>query len=257
MRKSQSAPRLALVLVAVLVLAGCSVRSISDSGYDRGGSRYGAARSNPNPFYHGELSEFDVLGIDRGKTVTEQEIQQAIDTRAAMSVRRGASIMLIQSGALIPDDPMVKALEKYYTVGVFSGVPPSVRTASSGAEGSPAETYARSLRLSAARGGYEKVVVYWGLLETAQENLVTRTVSWVPIVGWALPDQRQRMRIRLKMAVVDVRSGQWEMFSPEAFEDASFSARVGREGSDQAQVWGLKDKAYVAAADDLVKRYGR
>ena len=86
---------------------------------------------------------------------------------------------------------------------------------------------------------------------------MTRTVSWVPIVGWALPDQRQRMRIRLKMAVVDVRSGHWEMFSPEAFEDSAFSGRVGREGADQAQVWALKDKAYVVAADDLVKRFGR
>ena len=35
----------------------------------------------------------------------------------------------------------------------------------------------------AARGGYEKIVVYWGILETAQENLETKAVSWVPIVG--------------------------------------------------------------------------
>ena len=256
MRQPNGVRRLAVPLIALLLVAGCSVRSISDSGYDGGASRhgYGAAAAS-NPFYRGELSEFDVLGIDRGKLVSEQDIQQAIDTRVAFSVKRGASIMLIQSGALIPDDPMVKALEKYYTVGVFSGVPPATQT--SATVDSPAETYARSLRLSAARGGYEKVVVYWGLLETAQENLVTRTVSWVPIVGWALPDQRQRMRIRLKMAVVDVRTGHWEMFSPEAFEDSGYSARVGRAGADQMQVWALKDKAYVAAADDLVKRYGR
>ena len=242
MNQTPSARWLALALVAMLVLAGCSTRSISNSGYDGGSPRYGTAAPPSNPFYRGELSEFDVLGIDRGKTVTEQEIQQAIDGRVPVSLKRGASVMLIQSGALIPDDPMVKALEKCYTTD---------------ASANAAETYARSLRLSAARGGYEKVVVYWGLLETAQENLVTRTVSWVPVVGWALPDQRQRMRIRLKMAVIDVRSGQWEMFSPEAFDDASYSARVGRAGSDQAQVWALKDKAYVAAADDLVKRYGR
>jgi hypothetical protein len=249
--------RLVLPLVAILIVSGCSVRSISNSGYDSGASRHGYGAAAPsNPFYRGELSEFDVLGIDRGKMVSEQEIQQAIDARGPFALKRGTSVMLIQSGALIPDDPMVKALEKYYTVGVFSGVPPATSTAS--ADGTnAAETYARSLRLSAARGGYEKVVVYWGLLETAQENLVTHTVSWVPVVGWALPDQRQRMRIRLKMAVIDVRSGQWEMFSPEAFGDAAYSARVGRAGSDQAQVWALKDKAYVAAADDLVKRYGR
>ena len=249
------ARRLVLPLIALLILTGCTVRSISNSGYDGGASRHGYGAAPSNPFYRGELSEFDVLGIDRGKLVSEQEIRQAIDTRMALSVKRGASIMLIQSGALIPDDPMVKALEKYYTVGVFSGVPPAAQTAASGE--SAAETYARSLRLSAARGGYEKVVVYWGLLETAQENLVTKSVSWVPIVGWALPDERQRMRIRLKMAVVDVRSGNWEMFAPEAFEDASLSASFGRKGADQAQVSALKDRAYVAAADDLVKRFGR
>ena len=218
MNQTPSARWLALALVAMLVLAGCSVRSISDSGYDGGSPRRGAAAPS-NPFYRGELSEFDILGIDRGKTVTEQEIQQAIDSRVPVSLKREASVMLIQSGALIPDDPMVKALEKYYTVGVFTGVPPSVQTASTDAAGNAAETYARSLCLSAARGGYEKVVVYWGLL--------------------------------------DVRSGHWEMFSPETFDDASYSARVGRAGADQAQVWTLKDKAYVAAADDLVKRYGR
>jgi hypothetical protein len=249
-----NARRLVLLVLAILVLAGCTVRSISNSGYEaENGGRYGAAKSNLA--YVGELSEFDVLGIDRGKTVTEQDIQHAIDTRVALSVKRGTPIMLIQSGAPIPDDPMVKALEKYYTVGVFSGVPPGVQTTGTGS--STAETYARSLRLSAARGGYEKVVVYWGLLETAQENLVTKSVSWVPIVGWALPDERQRMRIRLKMAVIDVRSGNWEMFSPEAFEDAAFSGLIGRKSSDQAQVRSLKDKAYVAAADDLVKRFAR
>ena len=244
--------RFVLPLLAILVLAGCTTRSISNSGYDAQDGRYGASKSNP--FYQGELSEFDVLGIDRGKTVSEQEIQQAVSARVALSVKRGTPIMLIQSGALIPDDAMVKALEKHYTVGVFTGVPP---VAQSTAGTSPAETYARSLRLSAARGGYEKVVVYWGLLETAQENLVTKSVSWVPIVGWARPDERQRMRIRLKMAVIDVRSGNWEMFSPEAFEDTAFSGHIGRKGSDQAQVWALKDRAYVAAADDLVKRFSR
>src|SRR5689334_13204809 len=105
MRQSQSARRLAATVLALALLTGCSVRSISDSGYDRGGPRQAAA--NGNPFYRGELSEFDVLGIDRGKPVSEHDIQQALDTRVPFSLKRGASIMLIQSGALIPDDAMV------------------------------------------------------------------------------------------------------------------------------------------------------
>ena len=36
--------------------------------------------------------------------------------------------MLIQSGAMMPDEPMVKAMEKYCNVSVFSGVPLSQDT---------------------------------------------------------------------------------------------------------------------------------
>jgi hypothetical protein len=65
------------------------------------------------------------------------------------------------------------------------------------------------------------------------------------------------MRIRLKVAVVDVRTGQWEMFTPEPFEDVDSSGRYARVSSDQAQVAVLKEKGYRAAVDDLVKRYAR
>ncbi|MCL1860340.1 MAG: hypothetical protein FWG52_02230, partial [Proteobacteria bacterium] len=120
-----------------------------------------------------------------------------------------------------------------------------------------AEGYSRSLRLAAARSGCEKIVVYWGMLESARENLATSAVSWVPVVGWVLPDERQRMRIRLKMVLVDVRTGQWEMYSPEPLDDRSFSSMIGRRDTDQTLVATLKEKAYVSAADDLQKRFGR
>jgi hypothetical protein len=113
------------------------------------------------------------------------------------------------------------------------------------------------LRLAAAKGGFEKIVVYWGLLETAQKGLGSKAVSWVPFVGGVVPDETQEMRVRLKVAVVDVRTGQWNMFSPEPFQDTATSARYGRESSDQAQVAVLKKKSYEAAAEDLVKRYSR
>jgi hypothetical protein len=45
------------------------------------------------------------------------------------------------------------------------------------------------------------------------------------------------------------------MFSPEPFQDKAFSARLGRERSDQAQVNKLKQQAYAAAAQDLLKSY--
>lgn len=233
-----------LVLLGA-VLCGCATRSISNSGYQTE-SWYGS-RTPANPFYKGELSEFDVLGIDPKVNVTGDDIAKALETRKTLKLPKGSAIMLIQSGASIPDEPMVKALEKYYNVSVFSGVPLS----------QDSNNYSMPLRLAAAKGGFEKIVVYWGLLETAQKELGTKAVSWVPFVGGVITDESQEMRIRLKLAVVDVKTGQWDMFSPEPFDDAASSARYGREASDQGQVSVLKKKAYESAAEDLVKRFSK
>ena len=95
-----------------------------------------------------------------------------------------------------------------------------------------------------------------GMLETARKGLASKPVSWVPIVGWSLPDEKQLMRIRLKVAVIDVRAGHWSVFSPEPFEDQAVSANYGREAADQSQVQKLKQKAYEAAVKDLLRIYG-
>lgn len=63
------------------------------------------------------------------------------------------------------------------------------------------------------------------------------------------------MRIRLKMAVIDVRSGNWSVFSPEAFDDSRISASIHRGAKDQKQVELLKAQAYEACVKDLVRRY--
>ncbi|MBI5846165.1 MAG: aminopeptidase [Deltaproteobacteria bacterium] len=236
----------AIVVALIAILAcGCSVRSISDSGYKE---PYGYGREpSAQGLYKGELSEFDVLGVNVETGASQEEIAKALDAKVRLTLPKGSSVMLIQSGAMIPDEAMVKALEKYYGVAVFSGVP----------EESGGKNYSTALRMAAARGGHEKMVVYWGLLETAKKGLGTKAVSWVPIVGGAIPDEDQEMRIRLKVAVVDVRSGQWDMFSPEPFGDSALSGRHNREAADQRQVGLLKAMAYEAAAEDLVKRYSK
>jgi len=53
------------------------------------------------------------------------------------------------------------------------------------------------------------------------------------------------------MAVVDVRGGNWSIFTSEPFEDKALSGLINRESSDQRQVETLKQKAYVVAAKDL------
>lgn len=240
---------LGCMLAVVALLAGCSTRSISNSGYQE--ENYFGHKSEPeNPFYKGELSEFDVLGINPEVEISEEDIQQALSKSAsALTLKKGTSLMLIQSGAMIPDGSMVEPMKKYYNVSVFTGVPQK--------HYGTGNNYSKMLRLSAAKGGYEKIICYWGILETAQKDLSSKTVSWVPLLGSVVPDEDQQMRIRLKVSVVDVKTGTWDMFSPKPFEDEARSSRNTRGASDQQQVNVLKEKSYAAAVEELVTRYSR
>jgi len=234
-----------LALATALALSGCTTRSISNSGYDGGGRHYyGHTR---DPFYRGELSEFDLLGVDVGSAPSDEQIGKALDTPGRVTLRKGSPVLLIQSGAMQPDKLMQDAIEKHFVVVPFSGQP----------GGTNATGYSRALRLAAAQAGCETIVCYWGTLESAIKETDGKAVSWVPIVGGAFPDEAQQMRIRLKVALVDVRSGRWAMFSSQAFEDRAHSARMGREWSDQKQVEKLKQLGYASAAEDLVKIYAR
>jgi hypothetical protein len=238
------------VAFAMIILAfGCSTtRSISRSQYTRETSCFPAAPTDPHTHaafgYYGELSEHDVLALDPERRITEADIAEALAHTAPPTLRRGSTILLVQSGAVIPDAPMVAALERDYTVVPFSGVPTDAHDGSKGA-------YSRLLRLTAARAGCETIVCYWGILESGRSDVVTKTVSWVPLAGWVLPDEKQAMRIRLKVAVIDVRSGKWTVVSPAAHENRAISTRFSRGSSDQQQVESLKRLAYASAAREL------
>jgi hypothetical protein len=250
-----------LFLLLAGMLLGCtkSIRPISNSGYvepSRNAAYCGPQVSDLAIAYRGELNEFDVLGIARGQMTSESEIRRALDQAKQVKLHPGNSILLIQSGAAFPDAPMMAALSKHFQVVPFSGVPSVSAVESRPDYGSGnSESYAKSLRLAAARGGNDFIVCYWGFLESANEDLVSKTVSWVPIPGltWVLPDERQHMRIRLKLAIVDVRSGNWTVFSPEQFEDTRKSTSPRRAAKDQILVEELKKRAYEAAASDLVQ----
>jgi hypothetical protein len=84
---------------------------------------------------------------------------------------------------------------------------------------------------------------------------VTKTVSWVPGVNWVLPDELQHMRIRLKVALINVRTGEWTIFSPEAVEDKRIARSPKRAAVDQRLVDELKGKVYKSAAEALVESH--
>jgi hypothetical protein len=249
------------MVITLLLFAGCkTTRSISHSGYHEAKSAHYYAPhpngSDPGFEYRGELSEFDVLGITRGTSTSDADIQEALRVAKRMPLKPGSSLLLIQSGAMFPDGPMVNELSRTFRVVPFSGVPPvSRRTTDGPYESADAGNFSKSLRLAGARGGCDTVLCYWGILESENAKLATKTVSWVPVMNWVVPDEREHMRIRLKLALIDVRTGDWAVLSPQPLEDTKKSVAPRRGVADQKLVESLKQKAYEAGAKELVQRY--
>lgn len=209
-------------LGATLVLASCVTRSISDSDY-AGGSGGHSSRSMA---YQGELTEWDVLG-------TTSTNATAVPY-APVALTNGERVLVIQSGAFFPDDEMVRELQARFNVAMFSGIPPKEKGAA----------FAERVRSAALNGGCARLLVYWGILEIAQRDQATQSISWVPLVGQFVPDSRQTVRIRVKAFVVDANSGHWSMVLADSFQDERLSAPVVRAGSHQEQVARLKALAY-------------
>jgi hypothetical protein len=213
-------------LAAALLLAGCSTSSISNPGGDY------------NAFYQGELNEIDLIGPTSGSDVTGAEIAAALNNARPLSPNPATPVLLIQSGAILPDTEMAAALGAHFEVVPFSGVPPK-----------QGEAYGQRLRMIAALGGYRQILCYWGALEAQRKDGITKALSWVPIVGAIVPDETQRMRIDLKAVLIDVESGRWRVYRTAPIEDTAISARIDRAESGEDQVSVLKTQGYKALAD--------
>src|SRR2546423_15612740 len=109
------------LILACALFAGCKKTvSISHSGSQPQSSWCGYPSPNngsdPAFEYRGELSEFDVLAITRGEITSEAEIRRAFENAKPVKLRSTSSILLIQSGAMFPDAPMVTELSKHFKV---------------------------------------------------------------------------------------------------------------------------------------------
>lgn len=238
---------LMILLVSAVLLSGCSTRSISNTD-PRG----------RNDFYAGELKDSDVMGaVPPSKTISDDDIKNALNNaQQAFTLPANANILLVQSGAMTPDVEMQDALRKYYSIALYSGIPPDTyRYGRLDTDTKQTVDYPRQLRLTAANGGQNKIMVYWGQLESGSENEVTKVVSWVPLVGGILPDETQHMRIVLRIALIDVVSGRWTTFTPKVFDSEKVSGRYNRAAQDARQIQALKAEAYKAAADEIYQRF--
>lgn len=209
------------VLAFVALACGCdATRSISNPVRPWG---------EGNGTYEGELSDFDVVGLAPGS-------DSEADTTVALHPHM--RVLLIQSGAVFPDERLVSALSKHFEVGVASGIPAQT----------PGE---QGLRHAAARGGFDALIAYWGVLESSQHATAGAAASWVPIAGMFVPDSSQRMRIRLRVLVLDVRSGRWLTLLPPPIDDERASAMLSRERSDRNQVGLLMSAAVPTVVEAL------
>ena len=243
--------RNSIIAVAMLAtaLGGCGTRSISNSGY------YEDGYNRRNAFYQGEIDELDLFVPREREATFNSNITAALADAKPVAAQLGQPLLVVQSGALVPDELMTDALKSHFQVSPFSGVPsayPNVTTASTSEPGS----FGERLRLAAAQGGYHRVLVYWGQLETLRSAGVTKAVSWVPIVGAVVPDESQDMRIRLKAAIIEVETGRWHMILPESIADSAISASINRATSDQDQVQRLKAAGYARLADMVIAEAG-
>ena len=240
----------AVVAMTVLVtLGGCGTRSISNVGY-----RYGNSYN-----YQGELNELSVLGVRVNEEVSSKDIAAVLEARDGkfIELKRGEVLAVIQSGARFPDKEMLVSLDPLAELDPLSGVcPEPIRLHREQTKNKEPMRIDKSLRMAAAKGGASKMLVYWGILESASEpEQAAKHLSWVPIAGRIIPDETQHVQIRVKAALIDVATGNWSMLRTEPIQDKRMSSRLTRESSDLKQVLALKEQAYDRFAKDLKERF--
>lgn len=206
---------LSAALLAGLLLSSCSESTLSGgagqsslasaAGYGLG-SYTGSGSVNPN----GEISE--------------AEIRAALSAnRAPLRVPRGSRVLLIQDDSSLPDASLVEAFSPYCEV-----VPGSGRLNQSGT--SP-EAVRRGLRHLAAQAGARYIVLVTGVFESTSQNLATQTVSWVPIAGQLIPDERSIVRLKLAVVSIDTASGAWNSLAGPSIVRTRFSNALSRGSS--------------------------
>lgn len=228
----------------VIFLNGCATQSISETGYAQNGSN-GRNGQVSGTQQSKELNELQVLGIRNLSGITEENISEVLAASTSVELPKGESILLIQSGADFPDGEMIESMSQYWDVNILSGSNDKY------SEGN----LNKALRYVAASGGNKHLVVYWGIVETAKKNLDSKGISWVPFIGWSIPDENTQMRIRLKFAVIDVEKGSWKMFQPSSVEEQFMSSIIGRKGKEQQKVIELKKLVYANAAKQIFNKF--
>jgi hypothetical protein len=208
-----------LTACCLLLLTACQTRSLSQP--------YADAWSNRT--YRGELNDWDVVGTD---------LPQA-DPGLGVKLRKGQRVLLLQSGAMHPDPGMLAAVAQHFQVAGATGLPSDTARSEHG------------LRGAAARGGYDLVIAFWGAIEVQREATLGSAVAWVPIVNFWVDTSEQNARLRLRMIVLDARTGNWRIVEAAPQSSVTASSLVNYREQDSKQMEELKAAAYAAAGAEL------
>lgn len=256
--KSQT---MVLLCTTVFLLAGCTHSSIDARKTDtsqKAESRFSKKTTT-------QLTDKDVLGNEATLTVSEEDIQAALEADE-FRVPLDSGVILVQSGNRAPEMLMQQEMSKYYRVSVFSGIPDTQQVkvcnvAKDPKDGDITESvdsenmnYMQALRYIAAKGKQKSVIVYWDALQVGQYDTATKNTIWSDYKNEKITDTAL-LRYLVRFALVDVASGEWATWSPVNYEYSVLPSLNEKTPVTEQQIVLLKQKTYAAVVKDLVSRY--
>lgn len=207
----------------IIVGLTSAIFCLSLTGCSQQGKFIDAQKSTykPRPVVSPQLTEQELFGWDPSAEITEEDIQDAItQSEEEISIPRNASVILVQSGEKNPDVDMQNELEKYYKVATFSGIYPSKKIAVNKEATTIANSYMLTLRYFGAKGRQSTVIVYWPTLQMGIFDKQANTIVWQDDQPVSKNDQIRSIRYLMRYAVIDVKTGNWEIYSPTSIETA-------------------------------------
>lgn len=244
-----SALFLSLIIISVSPLSGCS----SSPEFKSRAANLSVKK---------QLTEQEVLDIDPLIEITEHDIQQAIKeaNKDSFLIAKNAPIVLVQSGANVPDASMQQEMMKYYNVSVYSGISPTKPRSPIARKNEeqillPQPNYIKSLRLAAAKARQDKIIVYWGDFELGLPDKDDTKIVWLPYNEGDIARNTKYLRYSLRFATVDVKSGMWVMYTPPNTESEFLNVAFQSHQNKLNQLNAVKEEAYAEAARRFAERF--
>ncbi|MES2706879.1 MAG: hypothetical protein V4726_09790 [Verrucomicrobiota bacterium] len=229
----KSAPRIVSLLAstALLFTSSCESTSLSNPG----GSGHG-----------GDLSLYELTGDKPNAQVSEKDIAAALGGRSGSLPRRGGKILLVQSGAHQPDGELSAAFQPLSQAVPWNGE--SQRTANSEKD-KTAGSIGRRLRLVAAQQGCSHVVVVFGEIQSASQDLPTGSVvGWIPIVGDILPGEHSGTRLFAQALILETASPRYSIITASPREESGLTTSGGESAANVRRSLRMKKLIYPELA---------